>query len=165
MHRRRFLKVLGAVAIPLSSWLHAATPDFPKPGNKYLCPVCGMLVAKYPNWMAIVIYKDGHPHFFDGAKDMFKYLGDLPKYAPGHKAAEISGIWVTEFYGLTRIDARKAFYVMGSDVLGPMGHEFVPLESRSDAEDFLKEHKGKRILSFEQATPEVAIKLDKGVFD
>ena len=165
MQRRRFLAVLGALAIPLSSRLHAATPNIPKPGNKDLCPVCGMLVSKYPNWIAVVIYKDGHVHYFDGAKDMFKYLGDLPKYARGHKASEISGIRVTEFYGLTRIDARKAFYVMGADVLGPMGHEFVPLESRSDAEDFLKEHKGKRILTFEQATPELAIKLDKGLFD
>jgi nitrous oxide reductase accessory protein NosL len=46
-----------------------------------------------------------------------------------------------------------------------MGNEFVPLETRSDAEDFLKEHKGKRILTFEQATPDVAVKLDKGKFD
>lgn len=124
-----------------------------------------MLVSKYPNWTSLVIYRGGHTHYFDGAKDLFKYLGDLPKYAPGHKAADISGIWVTEFYGLTKIDARKAFYVIGADVLGPMGNEFVPLENRSDAEDFLKEHKGKRIVSFEQATPEMANKLDKGKFD
>ena len=165
MFRRSFLAALGAAAIALSGALHAAAPDLPKPGNKDLCPVCGMLVSKYPNWITVVVYKDGHAHYFDGAKDMFKYLGDLPKYAPGHKVSDISGIWVTEFYGLTRIDARKAFYVIGADVLGPMGNEFVPLESRSDAEDFLKEHKGKRIVTFEQATPEVVGKLDKGKFD
>lgn len=165
MFRRSFLTMLAAVAMTLSGALRAAAPDIPKPGNKDLCPVCGMLVSKYPNWITVVIYKDGHAHYFDGAKDMFKYLGDLPKYAPGHKAADISGIWVTEFYGLTKIDARKALYVIGSDVLGPMGNEFVPLENRNDADDFLKEHKGKRIVTFEQATPEVANKLDKGKFD
>ena len=165
MQRRRFTALLGAMAITLSGTLHAAAPDIPKPGNRDLCPVCGMLVAKYPNWITIVVYRDGHAHFFDGAKDLFKYLGDLPKYAPGHTTEDISGIWVTEFYGLTKIDARKALYVIGSDVLGPMGNEFVPLESRNDADDFLKEHKGKRIVTFEQATPGMAGKLDKGKFD
>lgn len=165
MLRRSFLTMLAAAAMTLAGALHAAAPDIPKPGDKDLCPVCGMLISKYPNWTAVVIYKNGHAHYFDGAKDLFKYLGDLPKYAPGHKASDISGIWVTEFYGLTKIDARKALYVVGSDVLGPMGNEFVPLETRGDAEDFLKEHKGKHILSFEQATPDLAVKLDKGKFD
>ena len=46
-----------------------------------------------------------------------------------------------------------------------MGHEFVPLANRTDAEDFLKDHKGKRIVSFAQTTPELAARLDKGSFD
>ena len=55
--------------------------NVPRPGPKDLCPVCGMLVSKYPNWVAVVVWKDGHAHFFDGAKDMFKFLHDLPKFA------------------------------------------------------------------------------------
>jgi copper chaperone NosL len=151
------------LALPLPQAL--AAPPAPKPGVRDLCPVCGMLVAKYPNWISIVVYQDGHAHFFDGAKDLFKYLGDLPKYSAGHSAAEISGIWVTEFYGLKRIDARQAFYVIGSDVLGPMGNEFVALESDADARDFLKEHRGTLIVGFAQATAERAINLDRGKFD
>ncbi|ACV37209.1 putative lipoprotein involved in nitrous oxide reduction [Candidatus Accumulibacter phosphatis] len=162
----RWLLITLGVLMLLSGGASAAPTDkLPKPGDRDLCPVCGMLVAKYPNWIAIVVYRDGHAHFFDGAKDLFKYLGNLPRYAPGHKAADIAGIWVTEFYGLTRIDARQAFYVIGSDTLGPMGHEFVPLANRTDAEDFLKDHKGKRIVSFAQTTPELAARLDKGSFD
>jgi len=136
----------------------------PKPGAKDLCPVCGMLVSKYPNWVAVVRYRDGHAHFFDGAKDMFKYLHDLPKYAPAHHREDIAGIHVTEFYGLGKMDAHKALYVIGSDVLGPMGHEFVPLETRADAEEFLKDHKGKQILTFEQATDNMVEKVDNGKF-
>ena len=162
---RWLLITLGVLMLLAGGALAAAADKLPKPGDRDLCPVCGMLVAKYPNWIAIVVYRDGHAHFFDGAKDLFKYLGNLSRYAPGHKAADIAGIWVTEFYGLTRVDARQAFYVIGSDTLGPMGHEFVPLANRADAEDFLKDHKGKRIVSFAQATPELAIRLDKGTFD
>ena len=142
----------------------ACAQSVPKPGAKDSCPVCGMLVSKYPNWVAVVTWKDGHAHFFDGAKDMFKFLHDLPRYAPGHRAGDISGIWVTDFYNLARIDARKALFVTGSDVLGPMGHEFVPLENRADADDFLKEHKGKRILGFAEVTREMPGGLDEGRF-
>ena len=166
MHRRRkLLLTLAALTLGAAGGVFAAPDKLPKPSDRDLCPVCGMLVAKYPNWLAIVVYKDGHAHFFDGAKDLFKYLGNVPRYAPAHQLADIAGIWVTEFYGLTRIDARQAFYVVGSDTLGPMGHEFVPLASRADAEDFLKDHKGRRIIHFSQATPELAARLDKGSFD
>jgi len=136
----------------------------PRPGAKDLCPVCGMLVSKYPNWTTVVLYRDGHAHFFDGAKDMFKYLHNYSKYAPGHRKEDIAGIHVTEFYGLGKIDARKAFYVIGSDVLGPMGWELVPLETRADAEEFQKDHKGKQILTFEQVTEDVVEKVDNGKF-
>ena len=135
-----------------------------KPGAKDLCPVCGMLASKYPNWVAVVQYRDGHAHFFDGAKDLFKYLHDLAKYAPGHRREDIAVIQVTDFYSLARLDARTAFYVVGSDVLGPMGHELVPLATRADAEDFLKDHKGKRILAFDEVTRELPYRLDDDKF-
>ena len=153
------------VALLLAFWVAAAAAqDVPKPGPKDLCPVCGMLVSKYPSWVASVVWKDGHAHYFDGAKDMFKFLHELAKYAPGHKAEDIAGIFVTDFYNLERIDARKAFFVTGSDVLGPMGHELVPLATQGDAADFLKDHKGKRVLGFGQVTRELAAGLDAGRF-
>lgn len=80
----------------------------------------GMLVSKYPNWVSVVTCKSGHAHIFDGAKEMFKFLGDLAKYAPGHRKDDITGIYVTDFYNLERIDSRMATFVIGSDVLGPM---------------------------------------------
>ncbi|QFY43077.1 nitrous oxide reductase accessory protein NosL [Candidatus Methylospira mobilis] len=150
------------VAFFTSAVLLAAEP--PKPDTKSLCPVCGMLVAKYPNWVATVVWKNGHAHHFDGAKDMFKFLYDLARYAPGHKREEISAIYVTEFYSLERIDAKKALFVTGSDVLGPMGHELVPLATPEDAADFMKDHKGKRMLRFDQVTADVPVGLDAGKF-
>jgi len=138
--------------------------SIPKPGPKDLCPVCGMLVAKYPHWVATIVYKDGHAHHFDGAKDMFKFWFDPPKYVAGHSRDMMTAIWVTDYYNLQPIDAKSAFYVIGSDVLGPMGHEFVPLASQADADDFMKEHKGKRILRFDQVTKDLPLQLDAGKF-
>lgn len=160
--RRRFL--VSALAAWAAVALNAAAQAVLRPGPKDLCPVCGMLVSKYPTWVAVVQYRDGHAHFFDGAKDLFKYLHELPKYAPGHRREDIVLIQVTDFYSLTRLDAQKAFFVIGSDVLGPMGHELVPLATRADAEDFHKDHKGKRILGFAEVTRELAWRLDDGKF-
>jgi nitrous oxide reductase accessory protein NosL len=123
-----------------------------------------MLVSKYPNWVATIVYKDGHAHHFDGAKDMFKMWFDPAKYVAGHKRDDMVAMWVTDFYNLQPLDARKAWYVIGSDVLGPMGDEFVPLASKEDAADFRKDHKGKRILTFEQVTLDFVLKVDDGKF-
>jgi nitrous oxide reductase accessory protein NosL len=142
----------------------ALAQPLPKPGPKDLCPVCGMLVSKYPPWVATIVYKDGHAHFFDGAKDMFKFWFEPAKYAAGHDRAQMARLSVTDYYNLQPLDAKTALYVIGSDVLGPMGHELVPLANRADAEEFLKEHKGKRILRFDEVTQELPFRLDDGKF-
>ncbi|MBI4755788.1 MAG: nitrous oxide reductase accessory protein NosL [Betaproteobacteria bacterium] len=152
------------VALAAGLALAQAGPAIPKPGPKDLCPVCGMLVSKYPHWVATIVYKDGHAHHFDGAKDLFKFWFEPAKYASGHRREDMAAIRVTDFYNLQPVDARRAFYVIGSDVLGPMGHELVPLASREDAEEFLKEHKGKRILGFDQVGRELPAQLDAGKF-
>jgi nitrous oxide reductase accessory protein NosL len=144
----------------LPAWAGTLVAQFPDPAPRDLCPVCGMVVSKYPAWVASVVYKDGHAHHFDGAKDLFKYLLDLKRYAPGHQTQDIARIGVTEYYEVKRIDARQAWFVIGSDVLGPMGHEMIPLGSRADAEEFLRDHHGKRIVQFDEVTREVLTRLD-----
>jgi len=153
------------LALLLATWVVlAAAQAPPKPGSKDLCPVCGMLVSKYPNWVATIVYKDGHAHHFDGAKDMFKFWHEPAKFAAGHRREDMAAIWVTDFYGLARIDAKNALYVTGSDVLGPMGHEFIPLANAEDAAEFARDHKGRRTLRFDQVVRGMAEQLDEGRF-
>ena len=152
---------LLAAAVLLSAAV-AADLRLAKPGPTDTCPVCGMFVAKYPEWVATVGYRDGHAHHFDGAKDLFKYLLDMPRWAPGHRAEDITAIGVTEYYGLSLIDARQAWYVVGSDVLGPMGHELVPLATEEDAREFMLDHSGRRILRFEEVRRPLLKRLDQG---
>jgi nitrous oxide reductase accessory protein NosL len=151
--------MLGA---PASAAETAASEPILPPPKDAVCPVCGMFVAKYPEWIAVVRYKDGHIHYFDGAKDMFKYLLNLAKFAPGHTSEEIQAITVTEYYGLQPIDARQALYVIGSDVVGPMGHELIPLAKRGDAEEFIRDHNGERILAFDEVDNPLLARLGGG---
>ncbi len=155
----------GLLILLLALALPAGAGGFPDTKPRDLCPVCGMVVSKYPPWIATVVYRDGHAHHFDGAKDLFKYLFDVPRYAKGHRVQDITQIGVTDYYEVKRIDARKAWFVIGSDVLGPMGHELIPLASRADAEEFLRDHQGKRILRFDEVKRDLPTKLDAGRFD
>ena len=124
------------------------------------CPVCGMFVAKYPNWVAEILFKDGKTVFFDGAKDLFKYYFDIKKYDPHKTKADIASIYVTEYYALTFINANKAYYVIGSDVYGPMGRELIPFKDLSECEEFMSDHKGKRVITFKEITPKLIDTLD-----
>jgi len=127
----------------------------PQPGPRDKCPVCGMFVAKYPEWSASLTFKDGKSEFFDGVKDLMRFYQGLARFAPRRSAADIREMRVKDYYGLTPVDARSAWYVIGSDVLGPMGREAVPFAREADARSFLADHRGTRILRFSDLTPTI----------
>ena len=130
------------------------------PAAKDKCPVCGMFVAKYPDFAAEIIFKDGSYAVFDGVKDMFKYYFNLAKYDKSKKLADIDSIHVTDYYDLKWIDGYKALYVEGSDVYGPMGRELIPFEKKEGAEQFMTDHVGKSLLKFEEISYDVIKSLD-----
>ena len=142
--------VTCALVWGLAGNILAADPRPPTAEDR--CGVCGMFVAKYPNWVATVVFADGSQVFFDGPKDLFRYLLDLEKYRA--KDRKISEVFVTDYYRTAFIDARSAFFVSGSDVMGPMGGELIPLEKREEAETFAKDHGGREILEFDDITPD-----------
>ena len=79
--------VLAFAGLPAPAAEEAARPR--APGVRDRCPVCGMFVAKFPAWVARGAFDDSTAVFFDGPKDMFKYLLDMPRWAPGHAAQDI----------------------------------------------------------------------------
>jgi copper chaperone NosL len=115
------------------------------------CPVCGMFVAKYDVWITQIRYDEKTVLSFDGVKDMMAFYHDPPAYN-GREQSKIKEIWVKDYYSLKWIDARQAFYVVGSDVNGPMGHEFIPFAGKAAAEAFMDDHHGRLVLSFADVT-------------
>lgn len=119
-----------------------------------------MFVIKYPDFLAQVLFADGSYALFDGAKDMFKYIVQPEKKGSPRKRPEIDSIYVTDYYSLSLVDGLRAYYVVGSDVYGPMGKELIPFAREDDAKEFMKDHKGRSMLRFREVTPEVLKVLD-----
>lgn len=122
--------------------------------EEHRCANCGMYTDKYPNWEQKVISEDKGTMYFDGARCMFKILLDSTA-APKN----IKGILVKDYYTLEYIDGENAFYVIGSDVLGPMGNELIPFKTKESAEEFLTDHHGEKIVLFDEVDMALIMKL------
>jgi copper chaperone NosL len=157
---------MNVFRIALIAVLLTSLPAFaeePKPlkaAKTDKCPVCGMFVAKYPDFLTQVIFRDGSYAFFDGAKDMFKYYFNLKKYNPSKELSDIAVIYVTDYYSMNPTDGRKAYYVVESNVFGPMGRELIPFEKEPEAKEFLVDHDGKKLIRFDAVTPDLVKGLD-----
>ena len=144
----------------LVAFSSAEEPKDSTPPKKEKCPVCGMFVSMFPDWNSQVKFKDSTYATFDGAKCMFKYHLNMKKYSPSKNKNDVTAISVMDYYSNTPINARQAFFVILSDVYGPMGHEPIPFEKEADAKRFLKEHKGKKILRFKDINLTLIKSLD-----
>jgi nitrous oxide reductase accessory protein NosL len=144
------LEVTGPLAVTAGE---GAEPRVP--GDHDRCPVCGMFVASHPWWIAQIVYEDGHAVFFDGGKDLFSYLQARKKDSRDLDGPPIAAIFVTSYYDRKPIDARTASFVVGSDVLGPMGPELVPHASFGEASEFSRDHDGSKIVGFDDVTPDL----------
>jgi copper chaperone NosL len=125
------------------------------------CPVCGMFVAKYPQWLTQLTMSDGSIESFDGVKDMMAYYFSPQQYGAA-ETVTVTAVSVRDYYSQDWSDGLEATYVIGSDVYGPMGHELVPFSSREGAENFLKDHHGRQLFSFSEITQEIVESLRKG---
>jgi nitrous oxide reductase accessory protein NosL len=111
-----------------------------------------MFVAKYPDWSATLMYRDGTTVYFDGPKDLFIYYLNPRRFDPARKRSEAVTLTVKDYYSLAVIDARQAYFVVASNVLGPMGKELVPFAKKGDADGFRSDHLGRKPLRFSEVT-------------
>ncbi len=129
--------------------------------KKDRCPVCGMFVHPYQKWITQIQFKDGSHHSFDGVKCMCRFFLNPEKYDPTQQKQAIKLILVRDYYTLKFIRHDTAFYVIGSNVFGPMGHELIPFSSEKNSNTFLADHYGLKILNFHEIESGLLDKLDK----
>ena len=115
---------------------------------------CGMNVLEHagPKGQVILDAKTGEPIWFSSARDTlaFTMLPEEPKDYAAVYVSDMGKAPSWEEPGATNwIDAKKAFYVIGSAVRGGMGaEEAVPFSTREAADKFAGENGGK-VTSFE----------------
>lgn len=110
------------------------------------CAQCGMFVDIAPTWTTGATTASGDRIRFDTPRCLVAWAA-----TPAGRSA--SGLWVTDYYRQQRIPAREARYVIGSDVIGPMGPDFVPLADDTMAARFRQDHHGTRTLDFADLDP------------
>lgn len=150
--------VLLIITLNLPALAGAVEPITPGPEDR--CPVCGMFTEKFPVFYSHIIFTDGSYETFDGPKDMFKFYSKLSKNDPDKVKTEIESVYTKDYYSSKTIDAKAAYFVLGSEVLGAMGKEAIPFKNIEDAEEFNKDHKGKKIMRFDKIINALLKKLE-----
>ena len=75
-------------------------------------------------------------------------------------SAKIKDMYVQDFRTGKKIDAKKAFYVVGSGIVGPNGANLIPFESIKSAKLFEKKYGGSKILNFKDLSLRLIQLLD-----
>lgn len=127
-----------------------------------VCVLDGMLLRDFPGPKGQIHYEQGPPDFFCDTKELFSiylqpeqkkrvlaiYTQDMAKT----DWASPQGYW---------IDAKAAFYVVGSRMQGSMGPTIASFAAEPDARAFAGRYGGK-VLRFAEVTPEM-VDLSGGV--
>lgn len=138
-------KILLSVLI-LSSILLGETYNVSK---DKLCLIRKLKVYKSPSWIASVQVRSGEVLYFSSPKAMFEFYhrpGKWPEY--NVKSDDDMRIHVTAYDTLEKIEARDAFYVYGSTLVGPAGDDLVVFKTKKDAQKFYDKNHGKRLFVF-----------------
>ena len=133
-----------------------------EPGPQTACTLDGMLLHDFPGPKGQIHYADGETDFFCDTLEMFSI------YLKPEEQRRTTAIFTQDMgqadWKAPRghwMDARQAYYVLGSDMTGSMGPTLASFARLNDAQDFSKKHGGK-VLRFDQITPEM-VTLNGGV--
>ncbi|PIE68717.1 MAG: hypothetical protein CSA21_06140 [Deltaproteobacteria bacterium] len=138
---------MRVLLLPLTMviFLFAAMPGFVFSENLGRCMRCGMIVADNPQWEGRMLRSGEENVSFCSPKCL---LLTSPADAD-HAGIKLE---LKDYYSTKFIDASEAWYVGGSDIMGPMGPDLVPFAKKEDAEAFMQEHKGTGIYPYSELT-------------
>lgn len=113
------------------------------------CPVCGMFPAKRPKNAAAMVLKDGRTFYFCGNGCLLRTWRHSDRHLKV-PAESIQRMVVQDYFSGAPLDAEKAWWVAGSDVVGPMGPALVALRTEQEMERFKARHGGRKVFRLEQ---------------
>lgn len=159
--------VLPVLAAPILFMLVACSGPEPVPVAQELtreaaCALDGMLLMDYPGPKAQIHYDQGPPDFFCDTVEMFA-IHLRPEQQKRVRALYTQDMGKADWHAPRDhwIDARSAFYVVGSRRTGSMGPTIGSFAREADARAFVTRYGG-RVLRFAEVTPEM-VELGGGV--
>ena len=127
------------------------------------CPVCHMKVRASEPWTAEIYYTNRTKMMFESPGDMLAFYTSPKGYQVDEAykdRANIERIVVKDYQSKQATDARQAVFVYKSKITGPMGADFLPFATRTDAEAFVAANGGS-LLSLNEVTGDMARDLRK----
>jgi len=118
-----------------------------------------MYPARYPQFNCQIVFKDGSYEAFDSAVGLLVYL--LFPDKTGIKLKPIAKIYFRDYVKEGWLESGKTFFVTGSEIMGPMGIEFLPVDSEQAAKEIKKQAKGQNITHFKGINRQYMIKAAK----
>jgi len=112
------------------------------------CPVCAMYPARRPDAAAAITLTSGTTFYFCSNGCLLRtWL--RPEAYLGKSRDQIDRIVVRDYFSGKPIDGRKATWVAGSDVVGPMGPAIITLGNPNQLETFTNRHGGTTVFTFD----------------
>jgi len=157
LSRRSFLRLAvcagtGILLAGCSKEEEAAKPLPIELSREHECRVCGMIAVDFPGAKGQIHYKNKKIDSFCCTLDLFSF------YLQPDRPKNIAAVFVNDMgkadWEHPRhhwIEAGKAFYVYGGDIMGPMGEALVPFAGLEEAKAYVTQHGGS-IYKFDDIT-------------
>ncbi len=107
--------------------------------------MCAMRIVDNPAWAGAIELIDGKTYYTCSVRCTLATSMNSDKFL-GAPKSEIKRVRVPRYLAKSKtLDAEKAWYVVDSDVRGPMGHTLLPAASHEEANTLVERHKGRVI--------------------
>jgi copper chaperone NosL len=115
-----------------------------------LCPVTGRPIPASSPWTAAVTLRDGRAYYLLSPRALARgYLHAREAFRVEQSA--IVRLLVTDYTSGKPIDARRAYFLLGTKVIGPRGPDLIVVDSDEGAKRLQREREG-RVLRLSDLT-------------
>ena len=147
---------LVIVLFGMTNWAFAQSVEIE---SHKKCPLCSMYPARYPKFNCQIVFKDGGYEAFDSTIGLLVFLNFPDK--TGLKLKPVAGVYFKDYLKGDWLEADKAYFVTGSDIRGPMGIQFLPVDSAQAADNLKKQANGKDVVHYKMIDRQYLINAAK----
>ncbi|NPA28100.1 MAG: hypothetical protein GXN91_03525 [Epsilonproteobacteria bacterium] len=129
--------------------------------NFKLDMVYNLPLNKYQKFLAKAVLENGDEVEFVSVKSMLQVYFNQDYFLKKRLLkSKIKKMFVKDYLDGSLVDAKEAFYVFGSRLVGPHGDDLIPLKNKTNLELFKIKYGGTKVLKFDEIKPALIKYLD-----